>query len=139
MFNNKSKQQEMQKPRTMERNIIAKNTTFVGEITSDGDFRIDGVLEGTLKTSGRVIVGAEGFVKGTVESANADIEGRFSGQLSASATLTIKATSNISGDVTVGKLSVEPGATFNATCTMKGALKELNKANEGEKRSEKTA
>ena len=129
----------MQKPRTMERNIIAKNTTFVGEITSDGDFRIDGVLEGTLKTSGRVIVGAEGFVKGTVESANADIEGRFSGQLSASATLTIKATSNISGDVTVGKLSVEPGATFNATCTMKGALKELNKANEGEKRSEKTA
>ena len=139
MFNNKSKQQEMQKPRTMERNIIAKNTTFVGEITSDGDFRIDGVLEGTLKTSGRVIVGAEGFVKGTVESANADIEGRFSGQLSASATLTIKATSNISGDVTVGKLSVEPGATFNATCAMKGALKELNKANEGEKRSEKTA
>ena len=139
MFNNKSKQQEMQKPRTMERNIIAKNTTFVGEITSDGDFRIDGVLEGTLKTSGRVIVGAEGFVKGTVESANADIEGRFSGQLSASATLTIKATSNISGDVTVGKLSVEPGATFNATCTMKGALKELNRANEGEKRSEKTA
>ena len=139
MFNNKSKQQEMQKPRTMERNIIAKNTTFVGEITSDGDFRIDGVLEGTLKTSGRVIVGAEGLVKGTVESANADIEGRFSGQLSASATLTIKATSNISGDVTVGKLSVEPGATFNATCTMKGALKELNKANEGEKRSEKTA
>ena len=139
MFNNKSKQQEIQKSRTMERNIIAKNTTFVGEITSDGDFRIDGVLEGTLKTSGRVIVGAEGFVKGTVESANADIEGRFSGQLSASATLTIKATSNISGDVTVGKLSVEPGATFNATCTMKGALKELNKANEGEKRSEKTA
>ena len=139
MFNNKSKQQEIQKSRTMERNIIAKNTTFVGEITSDGDFRIDGVLEGTLKTSGRVIVGAEGLVKGTVESANADIEGRFSGQLSASATLTIKATANISGDVTVGKLSVEPGATFNATCAMKGALKELNKANEGEKRSEKTA
>ena len=139
MFNNKSKQQEMQKPRTMERNIIAKNTTFVGEITSDGDFRIDGVLEGTLKTTGRVIIGAEGLVKGAVESTNADIEGKFSGQLSASATLTIKASSNISGDVTVGKLSIEPGATFNATCTMKGALKELNKANEGEKRSEKTA
>ena len=139
MFNNKSKQQEIQKSRTMERNIIAKNTTFVGEITSDGDFRIDGVLEGTLKTSGRVIVGAEGLVKGTVESANADIEGRFSGQLSASATLTIKATSNISGDVTVGKLSIEPGATFNATCAMKGAIKELNKVNEGKKRSEETA
>ncbi|MEJ6674595.1 MAG: polymer-forming cytoskeletal protein [Polaribacter sp.] len=139
MFNSKSKQQEMQKPRTMERNVIAKNTTFVGEITSDGDFRIDGVLEGTLKTNGRVIIGAEGLVKGTVESTNADIEGKFSGQLSVSGTLTIKATSNISGDVIVGKLSIEPGATFNATCAMKGALKELNKANEGKKRSEETA
>ena len=126
MFNSKSKQQEMQKPRTMERNVIAKNTTFVGEVTSDGDFRIDGVLEGTLKTNGRVIIGAEGLVKGTVESTNADIEGKFSGQLSVSGTLTIKATSNISGDVIVGKLSIEPGATFNATCAMKGALKELN-------------
>ena len=139
MFNSKSKQQEMQKPRTMERNVIAKNTTFVGEVTSDGDFRIDGVLEGTLKTNGRVIIGAEGLVKGTVESTNADIEGKFSGQLSVSGTLTIKATSNISGDVIVGKLSIEPRATFNATCAMKGALKELNKANEGKKRSEETA
>lgn len=141
MFNNKTNNQEYKsgKSRTMERNVIAKNTTFVGEITSDGDFRIDGVLEGTLKTNGRVIIGAEGLVKGTVESTNADIEGKFSGQLSVSGTLTIKATSNISGDVIVGKLSIEPGATFNATCAMKGALKELNKANEGKKRSEETA
>lgn len=129
----------MQNQRTMERNVIAKNTTFVGEVTSEGDFRIDGVLEGTLKTNGRVIIGAEGFVKGTIESKNADIEGKFSGQLSVANTLTIKATSNISGDVIVSKLSIEPGATFNATCAMKGALKELNKGNEGKKISEKTA
>ncbi|EAR13557.1 hypothetical protein PI23P_03647 [Polaribacter irgensii 23-P] len=139
MFNSKSKQQIMQNQRTMERNVIAKNTTFVGEVTSEGDFRIDGVLEGTLKTNGRVIIGAEGFVKGTIESKNADIEGKFSGQLSVANTLTIKATSNISGDVIVSKLSIEPGATFNATCAMKGALKELNKGNEGKKISEKTA
>jgi cytoskeletal protein CcmA (bactofilin family) len=136
MFNSK---EANKKSRTMERNVIAKNSTFVGEITSDGDFRIDGVLEGTLKTKGRVIIGAEGFIKGTVEATNADIEGKFSGQLSVANTLTIKATSNTSGDVTVGKLSIEPGATFNATCAMKGTLKELNqKSDEAKKRSEKT-
>ena len=32
----------------MERNVIAKNTIIVGEIKSDGDFRIDGTLEGDL-------------------------------------------------------------------------------------------
>ena len=136
MFNSK---EANKKSRTMERNVIAKNSTFVGEITSDGDFRIDGVLEGTLKTKGRVIIGAEGFIKGTVEATNADIEGKFSGQLSVANTLTIKATSNTSGDVIVGKLSIEPGATFNATCAMKGTLKELNqKSDETKKRSEKT-
>ena len=141
MFNNKTNNQEYKsgKSRTMERNVIAKNSTFVGEITSDGDFRIDGILEGTLKTKGKVIIGVDGFVKGTIEATNAEIEGKFSGQLSIANILTIKATANISGDVVVGKLSIEPGATFNASCLMKGALKELNKSNETKQASEKTA
>lgn len=137
MFSTKDKNQK--NPRTMERNVVAKNTTIVGDINSDGDFRIDGTLEGTLKTNGRVIIGADGFIKGNVEATNADIEGKFSGELLVSNTLTIKATANISGDVTIGKLSVEPGASFNATCSMKGALKELNKQNGPKKISEKTA
>ena len=141
MFKNKTNNQEYKsgKPRTMERNVIAKNSTFVGEITSDGDFRVDGILEGTLKTKGKVIIGVDGFIKGTIEATNAEIEGKFSGQLSIANILTIKATANISGDIVVGKLSIEPGATFNASCAMKGALKELNKSNETKQASEKTA
>ena len=123
----------------MARNIIAKGTTFVGDIKSDGDFRIDGTLEGSLKTSGRVIIGKEGFIKGKVEATNSDIEGKFSGELMVSNTLTIKATADISGDVVIGKLSVEPGASFNATCAMKGAIKELNSSNDQKRLSEKTA
>ncbi|WP_309477284.1 bactofilin family protein [Tenacibaculum aquimarinum] len=53
------------------------------------------------------------------------MEGRFSGDLKVSKTLTVKSTATISGDVIIGKLSIEPGATFNATCSMKGAVKEL--------------
>ena len=141
MFKSKTNNQEYKsgKSRTMERNVIAKNSTFVGEITSDGDFRVDGILEGTLKTKGKVIIGVDGFIKGTIEATNAEIEGKFSGQLSIANILTIKATANISGDIVVGKLSIEPGATFNASCSMKGALKELNKTNETKQASEKTA
>ena len=141
MFKNKTNNQEYKsgKSRTMERNVIAKNSTFVGEITSDGDFRIDGILEGTLKTKGKVIIGVDGFIKGTIEATNAEIEGKFSGELSIANILTIKAAANISGDIVVGKLSIEPGATFNASCVMKGALKELNKSNETKQASEKTA
>ena len=137
MFSNKDK--TTQKSKTMERNVIAKNTSLTGDIKSEGDFRIDGTLEGTLKTLGRVIIGVDGLIKGNVDATNADIEGKFSGQLQVSKTLTVKATANISGDVTISKLSVEPGATFNATCSMKGAIKELNQANEQKNKSEKTA
>ena len=137
MFSSKDK--KPQKNKVMERNVVAKNTTIVGDIKSDGDFRIDGTLEGTLITNGRVIIGTDGFIKGKVESANADIEGKFSGDLLVSNTLTIKATADISGDVIIGKLSVEPGAAFNATCSMKGAIKELNSSNDKKRLSEKTA
>ena len=137
MFSNKDK--KPQKNRVMERNVVAKNTAIVGDIKSDGDFRIDGTLEGTLNTDGRVIIGVDGLIKGKVEATNADIEGKFSGELFVSNTLTIKNTADISGNVVIGKLSVEPGASFNATCSMKGAIKELNSKNDKKRLSEKTA
>jgi cytoskeletal protein CcmA (bactofilin family) len=138
MFSNKSKSNS-EKPTDMDRNVIAKNSVFKGDISSEGDFRIDGVLEGTLQTKGRVIIGKEGKITGNVEATNADVEGKFSGELKVTNILTIKSSAHISGDVFVGKLSVEPGAIFNATCAMKGAaVKELNKNND-QKRLKETA
>ena len=46
----------------VERNIIGKNTSLIGDIKSEGDFRIDGKVEGTIKTTGRVVIGQEGSV-----------------------------------------------------------------------------
>ena len=133
------KPNKKQKQRVMERNVIGKNTSIVGDIISDGDFRIDGNLEGSLKTSGKVIIGIEGSIKGKVVSVNADIEGKFSGEMTLEETLIIKASAHISGEVVIGRLSVEPGATFNASCTMKGAIKELNQDEQTQTLSEKTA
>ena len=135
MFSTKEK---TQKQKVMEINVVAKNTAIIGDITSEGDFRIDCTLEGNIKTKGRVIICAEGSVKGKIDAVNSDIEGKFSGDLLVQETLTIKATANISGDVVIGKLSVEPGATFNASCSMKGAIKELNQ-NEQQQLAEKIA
>ena len=137
MFSKENKKTKSGETKVMERNLIGKNTKISGDIISEGDFRIDGTLEGTIKTDGRVIIGGSGFIQGKVECTNADVEGMFSGELMVSNTLTVKSTATINGDVVIGKLSVEPGATFNATCAMKGAVKELKK-DEG-KRKEKTA
>jgi len=118
-----------------QQNIIAQNTKIVGDLSSEGPFRIDGTIEGNLKTPGKVVVGRSGLIKGTLEGTNADFEGTFSGKLILSGTLTLKASAVIEGEVIIGKMAVEPGATFNATCSMKGAVKELS----GERKTEKSA
>lgn len=115
------------KPRPMtefggQPNRIEKNTKIKGDITSEADFRIDGKLEGNVKTSGKVVIGKDGYINGKVECVNADIEGKFNGELLVKDLLSLKASAIIEGTVSVAKLSVEPGATFNAACTMgKGA------------------
>lgn len=122
-----NKKGKMATDNTSQQNLIALGTIIVGDVTSKGAFRIDGTLQGTLKTPGKVVVGKSGIIKGTLEGANADFEGKFSGKLKLSGTLSLKSSAHIEGEVEVGKLAVEPGATFNAVCSMKGAIKELNK------------
>lgn len=113
------------KPKTMSEiggqpNRIEKNTRIKGDIISEADFRIDGKLDGNVKTSGKVVIGKDGYIHGKVECVNADIEGNFNGELQVSELLSLKSSAVIEGTVSVSKLSVEPGATFNATCSMKG-------------------
>ena len=111
---------------TTQQNTLAKGTTITGDIISDGDFRIEGTIQGNVKTPGKVVIGRTGIVNGTLKSANADIEGKFSGKLMLSDTLSLRASAFVEGEVAVAKLAVEPGATFNATCVMKGTIKELS-------------
>ncbi len=109
-------------------NRIEKSTKITGEINSEADFRIDGTLEGSIVTSGKVVIGKEGLIKGSVQCTFADIEGKLTGKIEVKETLSLKATSNIEGEVTIGKLIVESGAIFNAKCTMKSAadIKSIN-------------
>lgn len=115
---------------------IELSTQIKGDINSDADFRVDGTLEGSLNTNGKLIVGKDGKILGEVNCSNAEIEGHFSGKLHVVESLSLKATSNIVGEVNTNKLIVETGAIFNASCSMGNDVKSLNK--DGKTR-EKTA
>lgn len=112
---------------TSQQNTIAKGTVIIGDIISEGDFRIEGRIEGNFKTPGKVVIGKTGEIDGNLESSNADIEGRFTGKLKLSDTLTLRSTAYVEGEVVVAKLAVEPGATFNATCVMSSGVKKMDK------------
>jgi cytoskeletal protein CcmA (bactofilin family) len=120
-----------------QQNKISEGTVITGDISSEGDFRIDGVVKGNLKSSGKVVVGKTGIIEGHLTSSNADIEGKILGEVYVKDLLSLRATAVINGKVEISKLSVEPGATFNASCEMKGAIP-LNNGNKS-KKQEQTA
>ncbi|MBD0831189.1 bactofilin family protein [Aestuariibaculum sediminum] len=137
MFSENKKEKKMTEG-TNSQNIISQGTKLVGDLISEGDMRIDGIIEGNITTKGKVVVGKGGFVKGTLQGTDAYFEGKFSGKLALTGTLTLKNSAVIEGEVSVAKLAVEPGAAFNVTCLMKGSVKEINSGQQS-KSAEKTA
>ena len=112
---------------------IAKGTKIIGHIEIQGTFRLEGIDDGYITASEKVVIGKTGYIQGKLTCHNADFEGKSSGQLDISDTLTLKPSALIEGEILVGKLAVEPGATFNASCVMKSNLKSLRDAKGHEK------
>lgn len=110
-------------------NRINEGTHIIGDISSTGFFRIDGTIEGNIKTPSKVVVGKTGVVKGTLHCESADVEGHLEGDLLVTESLILRSTAQIDGDLVVGKLSVEPGAVINASCIMKDGKNLLNTIN----------
>ncbi len=117
-------------------NRIVEATTITGDINSPADFRLDGHLIGNFKSKGKIVIGPAGSVKGDIICKSADIEGKFEGKIQVAEILNIKSKASIHGEVLCGKLSVEPGAEFSATCVMKTNLKQTS--HDGQSKPEET-
>ncbi|MBA0882292.1 bactofilin family protein [Flavobacterium undicola] len=113
-------------------NRIVEGTIIKGDIISKADFRLDGELIGNFQSTGKLVIGPTGSVTGDISCNNADIEGKFSGTIQVTELLNIKSKASIHGDATVGKLSVEPGADFSASCIMKENVKPTSDGRETE-------
>jgi cytoskeletal protein CcmA (bactofilin family) len=106
-------------------NTISRDTTVKGDIISDGDIRIDGILEGNLNCKGRLVVGPEAKIVGIISCKVGDVLGTVEGKISAVEVLSLKSSSIVKGDISMGKLSVEPGAKFTGKCSMGGEKKAI--------------
>jgi len=128
MFTKKSSQmaKKMNEGENPSINIIRKGTAINGDVTCSGDIRIDGILNGTLISEGKLVIGQTGVIKGEATCKTADISGKIEGQLVVKELLQLKATANILGDINTNKLSIEPGANFTGSCNMGSVVKGIN-------------
>jgi len=113
-------------------NIISLGTKVTGEIESDGDVRIDGMLSGKISAKGKVVIGKDGVVDGEIHCKNTDISGKVNATMTVKELTVFKTTAVFTGDVTTSKISIETGARFTGNCKMAGMETSKTK-NEGKK------
>jgi cytoskeletal protein CcmA (bactofilin family) len=123
MFNSKTKTNDA--PSGNGTTIIGAGTIINGDISSNGDIRIDGTLIGNLSSKAKVLIGQEGIVEGDINGQQADIMGKVTGMLKIKELLQLKGKCNVNGELFAGKLEVEPTATFNGSCHMGANVVEL--------------
>ncbi len=112
-------------------NVIGKGTVLEGNIETYGNIRIEGKIIGNIKSKSKIALGNSSHIEGNVTAQNADIEGEVKGKIEISELLVLKATAVINGDIITSKLVVEPGATFNGSCKMGNAIKDIKLGENG--------
>ena len=73
-----------------------------------------------MKASGDVAVESTAAVQAAIEGANVTVRGQVTGNVTARRRLTLGGSGRLNGDVKVGRLTVEDGATLNGNVAMTG-------------------
>lgn len=126
MFNSKSKS-SFDETTSNGNTLIGAGTTITGDLESNGDIRIDGTLKGNLKGKAKIIIGTDGLVEGNINGLQADIMGHVTGNIQVQELLYLHGSTQVNGDISAGKLQVEPTAVFNGNCNMGTNVIELKK------------
>lgn len=99
-------------------NLIAQETTILGDIITQGNIRIEGRVEGALKSKNKIVIGESAHVSGDIHALEAEVSGNIDGAIHCVGTLYLKKTAYINGDIIATKLIIENGAVFNGKCHM---------------------
>ena len=105
-------------PRPDEITIISNGVKIEGKMTSSGNIRVDGEVQGDILSQSNVTVGENGKVNGQISAASITIGGNVSGTVRAKEKLMLEAKSNLNGDLYTKILVVEPGARFEGKSKM---------------------
>ncbi|OYD86154.1 polymer-forming cytoskeletal protein [Azospirillum brasilense] len=93
--------------------IVGRDISLNGEIGSCDVLVVEGTVEAKLRDGRSIEIAETGLFKGAVEIDEADIGGRFEGDIIVRGRLTVRSTGKINGSIKYGELAVEAGALLN--------------------------
>lgn len=124
MFTRKTKSQ-FEETASTSASIIGAGNTIIGDIESNGDIRVDGIVKGNVYSKAKVLIGPSGFIEGNMHSNEADVAGHVQGNINTKGLLILKGNACVTGDINTTKLFIEPTVSFNGQCQMGANVVEL--------------
>ena len=101
-------------------NLVGANTSFDGVIKSDGNIRVDGILQGRIETAGNVLIGQAARVLADIVANTVQVWGAVRGDIDAQGRLEILPNGRVWGNVKVMSLLIDEGGLFLGQCSMAG-------------------
>lgn len=92
--------------------MIGKGSKMTGNIYSSGSIRVEGRVEGEIKSAGDLFIGEEALVIASIHCKNIIIAGEVQGNVDVVEKLEILPSGKLFGDIKMSKLIIEDGATF---------------------------
>jgi cytoskeletal protein CcmA (bactofilin family) len=93
--------------------IISVGMRVVGQVETDGVLKIEGRVEGNIRSEGQVLVAKGGLVEGDIFTREAVLGGAIKGAIAADKRVEVQSTSVITGDITSPKITVQEGGEVN--------------------------
>ncbi|MCX6797494.1 MAG: polymer-forming cytoskeletal protein [Candidatus Doudnabacteria bacterium] len=101
--------------------VVGPSVKIQGDLNSEGNVRIEGQVNGKIRTSQSVFVNQGAKITADVAASNAIIGGEVQGNLKITGHLILQATAKLVGDIACSILRVEDGAQLSGKCAMNGA------------------
>ncbi len=93
--------------------LVGRDTCISDEITSCDKLVVDGQLEVSLSDTRAIEISPSGFFKGSAEVEEADISGRFEGELVAREKLIVRSGGRVSGSIRYRHIVIESGGEIS--------------------------
>lgn len=97
--------------------VIGPNAHFRGDLVSEGGVRIDGIFEGTINTTGNLVIGESAKVIAEISANNISISGAVKGNINGNR-VEILETGRVWGDLQVNSLLLNEGAYLRGQTMM---------------------
>lgn len=93
--------------------ILGHGSAITGNIKINGFVRIDGDIDGNLETDGNIIIGENARIRGNIKAKSVIVGGIVLGNIEASQSIKVLATSAVIGDIVSHKVQVEQNAIIH--------------------------